>query len=207
MAEQAVNVIYKLAENPDVICEEILKDITKIVMTQVVENSSERSDQAEVPENETQKEMENEGQEKENTESAVESSQPEPSQSQGFHLCVATVKAQLVHNLHLAFWIILSSFSEENIGLHCPSGILARLLSIVGHIAFKQLYHLDVSTNNELKRRESIQEEKKDGKKRKELEREKEKKRKSKEKVKNITAVPNEARRFIFYCSSDPNVE
>ena len=70
--------------------------------------------------------------------------------------------------------------------MYCPSGILARLLSVVGHIAFKQLYHLDVSTNNELKRRESIQEEKKDGKKRKELEKEKEKKRKSKDKVKCI---------------------
>ncbi len=59
-----------------------------------------------------------------------------------------------------------------------PSGILARLLSIVGHVAFKQLYHLDVSINNELKRRENIQEEKK-GKKKSD----KGKKRKSKDKV------------------------
>ncbi len=63
----------------------------------------------------------------------------------------------------------------------CPSGILARLLSLVGHIAFKQLIHLDSSVHNELKRREAIQEQKDEGKKR-EKEKEKQKK-KSKDKV------------------------
>ena len=87
MAEQAVNVIYKLAENPDVICEEILKEITKIVMTHVVESNSPKRSQADKSiENEAGKEAdkENVAQEKESAEGSVESSQPEPSQSQGF---------------------------------------------------------------------------------------------------------------------------
>lgn len=79
------------------------------------------------------------------------------------------------------------ALTEESNGIHCPSGILARLLSVVGHVAFKQLYHLDVSINNELKRRESILEEKKDGRKKKEME--KEKKRKSKDKVHLIFTI------------------
>ena len=84
MAEQGVNVIYKLAENPDVICEEILKEITKIVMTHVVEsNSPKRSQVDKSTENESGKEAET--QEKESAEvDNEESSQPDPSQSQGF---------------------------------------------------------------------------------------------------------------------------
>ena len=91
MAEQAVNVIYKLAENPDVICEEILKEITKIVMTHVVEsNSPKRSRADKSTENESGKEADKENvtQEKESAEGNVESSQPEPSQSQGFYFSV-----------------------------------------------------------------------------------------------------------------------
>ena len=89
MAEQAVNVIYKLAENPDVICEEILKEITKIVMTHVVESNSPKKSQAEKStENQSEKEADKENvetQEKESTEGGnMDSSQPEPSQSQGF---------------------------------------------------------------------------------------------------------------------------
>ena len=96
MAEQAVNVIYKLAENPDVICEEILKEITNIVMTHVVEsNSPKRSQTEKSTENESEKEADKENvetQEKESTEGGnMESSQPRPSQSQGFSfsgLCI-----------------------------------------------------------------------------------------------------------------------
>ena len=88
MAEQAVNVIYKMAENPDLICEEMLKEITKIVMTHYIENGSndkQLSDPANNKENNSEKkdgEGEEEG-EKEAAENNQESSQPEPSQSQG----------------------------------------------------------------------------------------------------------------------------
>ena len=95
-------------------------------------------------------------------------------------MCWVTV-CHFRSNRFLTDIFFFSLLVEESSGVYCPSGILARLLSIVGHIAFKQLYHLDVSINNEMKRRENIQEEKKDGKKRKEIE--KEKKRKSKDKV------------------------
>jgi condensin complex subunit 1 len=40
------------------------------------------------------------------------------------------------------------------------SGVLARLLSLVGHVALRQLVHLDVAVFGEMKRRRAIQEQK-----------------------------------------------
>ncbi len=61
MAEQAINVIYKLAENPDHIAGEILKQVAKIVMTHHemgTDTSSEKSTENE-KDKETEKEIEN----------------------------------------------------------------------------------------------------------------------------------------------------
>ena len=113
MAEQAVNVIYKLAENPDVICEEILKEITNIVMTHVVEsNSPKRSRTEKSTENESEKEVDKENvetQEKESTEGGnMESSQPEPSQSQGFSFSGLCIYVYLEQWLVFSFIILFS---------------------------------------------------------------------------------------------------
>lgn len=46
----------------------------------------------------------------------------------------------------------------------CPAGFLTRLLSLAGHVAFRQLVYLDCDLFGELKRRHAIQEEKKERK-------------------------------------------
>ena len=46
----------------------------------------------------------------------------------------------------------------------CQPKVLARVLFVVGHVAFQQLAHLDVSVLSELKRRHRIQEEEKEKK-------------------------------------------
>ena len=46
----------------------------------------------------------------------------------------------------------------------CQPKVLARVLFVVGHVAFQQLVHLDVSVLSELKRRHRIQEEEKEKK-------------------------------------------
>ena len=49
----------------------------------------------------------------------------------------------------------------------CGSGVLTRLLSLAGHVALRQLVHLDNSIFGELKRRRNLQEEQKDKEKKK----------------------------------------
>lgn len=81
-----MNVIYRMAENPDLICEEILKEITKIVMTHYVENGAEKLPDAAKDKEDSEKDSNKEGKgDHEATEVVYqqESSQPEPSQSQG----------------------------------------------------------------------------------------------------------------------------
>ncbi len=89
MAEQAVNVIYKLAENPDLICEDILKKVTRIVMTYTTEpeEMNERQEEPAVGDVEKRPEKDN-GEKSEEAEKGVEngeeqSTQLESSQSQG----------------------------------------------------------------------------------------------------------------------------
>ena len=80
-----MNVIYKMAENPDLICEEMLKEITKIVMTHYVENGPEKLPDAAKDKEDPEKETEKEG--KGDQEAAeIVYQQPEPSQSQGNYL-------------------------------------------------------------------------------------------------------------------------
>jgi len=38
----------------------------------------------------------------------------------------------------------------------CPAPILARFLSLVGHVAFRQMIHLEVAVLGEIKRRQVI---------------------------------------------------
>lgn len=45
-----------------------------------------------------------------------------------------------------------------------PSGVITRMLSVLGHIALKQLVHLDCSIFGEMKRRNAAQEAEKMGK-------------------------------------------
>ncbi|EDO34797.1 predicted protein, partial [Nematostella vectensis] len=42
--------------------------------------------------------------------------------------------------------------------MSCPSAVLARFLTVVGHVALRQLIHLDVTILREIKRRQGIQE-------------------------------------------------
>lgn len=48
----------------------------------------------------------------------------------------------------------------ESQSVNLASGVLARLLSLVGHVALRQLVHLDLSVFGEMKRRRAIQEQK-----------------------------------------------
>ncbi len=87
MAEQAVNVIYKLAENPDAICEDILKKITNIVLTYAKElepeaQTNEQNEEAnkkvdDQPEAENAQEAEDNVDKETETPSQQELSQPE----------------------------------------------------------------------------------------------------------------------------------
>ena len=43
--------------------------------------------------------------------------------------------------------------------LGCPAAILTRLLSLAGHVALRQLVHLDMDVFGEIKRRQAVQEE------------------------------------------------
>ena len=50
--------------------------------------------------------------------------------------------------------------SDDSSTISYASGVLARLLSLVGHVALRQLVHLDVEVFGEMKRRRAIQEQK-----------------------------------------------
>ncbi|KAK3104798.1 hypothetical protein FSP39_010318 [Pinctada imbricata] len=113
LSEQAVNVIYKLAEHPDVICGDIIKQMAKEVI------KAEKLDQTKAQE------------EQENTEMPTEDSPPTLDDSQP------------------------SSQPQS-----CASSVLTRLISLAGHVAFRQMVHLDTHIFGELKRRRAIQEHK-----------------------------------------------
>ena len=51
--------------------------------------------------------------------------------------------------------------------MSCPSHVLARLLALAGHIALRQVVHLDASVLGEMKRRERVKEDEKGEKKNK----------------------------------------
>ena len=44
MAEQAVNVIYKLAEHPDILCGDLIKQLAGVVMRQSTESAEPQVD-------------------------------------------------------------------------------------------------------------------------------------------------------------------
>ncbi|KAI0222051.1 Condensin complex subunit 1 [Lamellibrachia satsuma] len=105
MAEQAVCVIYRLAEHPDCICTNIIKHVAETAMNYHQQGEPPEASQT-TPE--------------EGPESA---SQPVASQE-----------------------------------FTCPPAMLTRLLSLLGHVALRQLVHLDVSIFGEMKRRHQLQE-------------------------------------------------
>ena len=51
------------------------------------------------------------------------------------------------------------SDDPSSTGLRCPAGLLTRLLSLAGHVALRQLVHLDVAVFGEMKRRHTVQQE------------------------------------------------
>ncbi|KAL4220856.1 meiotic chromosome condensation [Mactra antiquata] len=121
LMEQAVNVIYKLAEFPDTITGDVIKKIS--LECCAVGNEDTDSDN---------KADGNEG----NEDMEADSNPLEESEKNE-----ATEKTEAAK----------ASFA---------SGVLARLLSLVGHVALRQLVHLDVSVFGEMKRRRAIQERK-----------------------------------------------
>ncbi|XP_052287084.1 condensin complex subunit 1-like isoform X2 [Dreissena polymorpha] len=120
LMEQAINVIYKLAEGPDQICGELIKKLA-LECSQMeagkTGNKQGQSDQGAVEE-EGDKDLEVQG-------NPMDVLQKDETQ-------VATF----------------------------ASGVLARLLSLVGHVALRQLVHLDLAVFGEMKRRRAIQEQK-----------------------------------------------
>ncbi|XP_053379231.1 condensin complex subunit 1-like [Mercenaria mercenaria] len=106
LMEQAVNVIYKLGESPDIICGDLIKKL-----------ALECSQTGDVSEKDSQE--------------ADEDGNPLDA---------------------------LEKEDEEKVTF--ASGVLSRLLSLVGHVALRQLVHLDVAVFGEMKRRRAIQEQK-----------------------------------------------
>ena len=51
-----------------------------------------------------------------------------------------------------------------SLNLTCQPKVLARVLSLVGHVAFQQLTHMEVNILSELKRRHRVQEREKESK-------------------------------------------
>ena len=55
---------------------------------------------------------------------------------------------------------IIDTQPDKKDSVSFASGILARLVQLVGHVALRQLVHLDLSVFGEMKRRRAIQEQK-----------------------------------------------
>ncbi len=108
MAEQALSVIYKLAEHPDAICGDI---ITKLVQASGY------------------------------TSKPVAPEQPEPQPDEADHAAEGADKQEI-------------TVTEE---ISCSSMVLTRFSSFIGHVALRQLVHLDVALFGELKRRSAVQ--------------------------------------------------
>ncbi|XP_074654081.1 condensin complex subunit 1-like isoform X2 [Tubulanus polymorphus] len=121
MAEQAVNVIYKLAEHPDTICGNVIKRLLKQVFT-----DSSTSDEREV--------------------NAV--MEVNNSDSQGSAGSVISSQVSAVSDSQ--------DFPKD---IQCSTVYLTKLLSMAGHMALRQLIHLDVAVFGEFKRRRVIQDE------------------------------------------------
>lgn len=112
LMEQAVNVIYKLAEAPDMICGDLIKQLAAECSHKKV----------------VQEEKKEENEEKEEDGNPLDE--------------------------------LVKDDSEGTESLAFASGVLSRLLSLVGHVALRQLVHLDVEVFGEMKRRRAIQEQK-----------------------------------------------
>ena len=56
----------------------------------------------------------------------------------------------------------LAEGMSSNSQVTCHSGILARFLSLSGHVALRHLVHLDVGVQGEIKRRQAIEESEKE---------------------------------------------
>ncbi|XP_048728818.2 condensin complex subunit 1-like isoform X3 [Ostrea edulis] len=122
--EQAVNVIYKLAEHPDIICGDIIKALAKEVI------KAEKLNQTLSEENLMEEEP-TESPPEGDLEADKQESRPPSSQPSSQPTSSATV-------------------------------ILTRLISVAGHVAFRQMVHLDTFVFGELKRRRAIQEQNKE---------------------------------------------
>ncbi|XP_022328669.2 condensin complex subunit 1-like isoform X1 [Crassostrea virginica] len=132
--EQAINVIYKLAEHPDIICGDVIKALAKEVTKAEQENRDlSQGNQMEEDKQEGEEER-HEGEEAIKADDIQDggprSSQP-GSQPSSQPSSSATV-------------------------------ILTRLIALAGQVAFRQMVHLDTYVFGELKRRRAIQEQKKD---------------------------------------------
>ncbi|XP_061198116.1 condensin complex subunit 1-like [Saccostrea echinata] len=136
-AEQAINVIYKLAEHPDIICGDIIKALAKEVIK--AEKQNQTLSQVNIMEEdepmESQPEKEPDSQSKE-PESQGSDASSQPSSQEGGPPSSPPSSSATV--------------------------ILTRLISVAGHVAFRQMVHLDTYVFGELKRRRAIQEQKKD---------------------------------------------
>ncbi|XP_065053020.1 condensin complex subunit 1-like isoform X1 [Rhopilema esculentum] len=113
LALQAVNVIYQLAEHPDIICAKLIKNLIRalVVEHQVSKPSNEADDESSTPQ---------------------ENGSPEA-----------------------------DSLSTPETGT-CQPKVLARVLTVIGQVAFQQLGHMDVNILSELKRRHRIEEQEKE---------------------------------------------
>lgn len=130
MAEQAITVIYKLAEHPDVICGEILTNLALTVFE--VEKAA-----------------------------AVAATQPEVDDI--FASPSSTSTSSLEVNKSIQKSPRRSSTGQSQAHLQstsCDASMLSRLLSVSGHVAFRQLVLLDCDLFNELKRRREVKEQK-----------------------------------------------
>ena len=144
MAEQAVGVIYKLAEHPDVICGNILKKLAaKCVMLQRQQQQQQELSQTEPVAAESGDDILTAAG---GGDSQSSTSQQSSSQSQDGVDANTTTKDGG------------SGGGGGAVIASCPAGVLSRLLGISGHVALQQLVLLDCDMFNELKRRHALRE-------------------------------------------------
>ena len=65
-----------------------------------------------------------------------------------------------LHLIPTLYYLFPTVLTQDAQPVQFASGVLARLLSLVGHVALRQLVHLDLSVFGEMKRRRAIQEQK-----------------------------------------------
>ncbi|KAM7541321.1 hypothetical protein Aperf_G00000027562 [Anoplocephala perfoliata] len=138
---KAVSTIFQLVESPTIVMAEVIREIGELLLKAVTKQPISSQSQKEPQENAQtilQSPVKENGQIEEETmdKANIDDAENAPPLSQA------------------------SSLST------IPSFILARFIALAGHVALKLLVHLEFSVLNEIKRREAIQEESKQAKKR-----------------------------------------